>query len=181
MQYKEQTISCPKCKKNIKIRMLEQIDQSKFDDVISRKIFKFKCVYCKNEVIIDYPTTFIGENFEVCYKMTKKKSDKLYLRECYDFDDFKEKLLIFSANLNDIAIEFIKDYLRRAINEKNIDIRFDSKDEENIIFYMMEKNEYIGFKIEQYFQLLSHTKIKNIKKFKEINHTNYLKYIKVSI
>ena len=111
MQYKEQTINCPKCSKNIKIKMLEQIDESKFKDVISRKIFKFKCSYCKNEVIIDYPTTFIGENFEVCYKLTKKKGNKTYLRECYDFDDFKEKILIFSANLNDIAIEFIKDYL----------------------------------------------------------------------
>ena len=46
---------------------------------------------------------------------------------------------------------------------------------------MMEKNEYIGFKIEQYMQLINHSKIKNIKKFKEINNTNYLKYIKVSI
>ena len=89
--------------------------------------------------------------------------------------------MIFSADLNDIAIEFIKDYLRRTINEKNIDIRFDSKNEENIIFYMMEKNEYIGFKIEQYMQLINHSKIKNIKKFKEINNTNYLKYIRVSI
>lgn len=181
MQYKEQTINCPKCSKNIKTKMLEQIDESKFKDVISRKIFKFKCSYCKNEVIIDYPTTFIGENFEVCYKLTKKKGNKTYLRECYDFDDFKEKILIFSANLNDIAIEFIKDYLRRTINEKNIDIRFDSKNEENLIFYMMEKNEYIGFKIEQYMQLINHSKIKNIKKFKEINNTNYLKYIRVSI
>ena len=47
MQYKEQTINCPKCNKNIKIKMLEQIDESKFKDVISRKIFKFKCSYCK--------------------------------------------------------------------------------------------------------------------------------------
>ncbi len=181
MQYKEQTIICPKCNKNIKIKMLEQIDKSKFKDVISRKIFKFKCVYCKNEVIIDYPTIFIGDNFEVCYKMTKKKNNKTYLRVCNDFDDFKEKILIFSANLDDIAIEFVKDYLRRAINEKNIDIRFDSKDEENIIFYIMEKNEYVGFQIEQYMQLINHSKIKSIKNFKDINHTNYLKYIKVSI
>ena len=47
MQYKEQTINCPKCNKNIKIKMLEQIDESKFKDVILRKFLNLNVVIAK--------------------------------------------------------------------------------------------------------------------------------------
>lgn len=181
MLYEERKIKCPKCGKNIKMKMIKELNVDNLDATISRDIFKFRCVYCKNEIIVDYATIFTGSNYEICYKTSKKHSNKEYSRICDDFDDFKEKLLIFSDGLNDIVIEFVKDYLRTLINEKNIDIRFDSKNNENLVFYIMEKNRYIGFDINQYQKLLSHSKIKKIKKFKDINHTNYLKYIKVSI
>lgn len=179
MNHKEFYINCPRCQKNIKIKVIDEMDETKFNEVISKKIFKFKCNYCKNEIQIDYPTTFIGKNYIVSYKTKSKKSDYEYLRICNDFDDFKEKLLIFSHNLNDILIEFIKDYLRKNIEDNTIDIRFDSINDDVLVFYMMEKDKYIGFKMEQYQQLLNHSKIKKINNFKEINNHNYYKYIKV--
>lgn len=181
MTYIKETIKCPKCNKNIRIKIKKELNENDFSSIINRDIFKYKCDNCSNEVLIDYPFIFEVENYSVIYKTSEQKEnhDKKFLRICTDFDEVKEKILIFHAGLNDIMIEFIKKYIESLLEKERCFLRFDSVDDTNIVFYELDEKEYLGFSLDNYKKLLDHSKIKKLAGYVEINSDNFHKYIKV--
>lgn len=173
-------IECPFCKKDNNYELISELDDKYLSDILKCQIFKKSCSYCNREFNIEYPISFISDNYIVSYKrMITHKIDKKVLRICNDYDDFKEKILIFNDSLNDILIEFIKDYIMGEVNDSSLILRYDSMNENQIIFYDLKNEKNMAISRELYDKLLEHSKIKKIRSMCEINGDNYIKYIKV--
>lgn len=175
----KETVKCPNCNKSTRIKLKKFCEGKDVDDIISRKIFSNKCPKCETVFQTEYPLEINFKNYSISYLKKGENEDSLIKRECYDFDDFKEKILIFSNQLNDILIEFIKDFIKNMVDKEDDVLRFDSIDNSNIIFYSITSKEYLGFSIKNYENLLNHARIKKIKVYIEIDNDSYKKYIKV--
>ncbi len=177
---------CPKCKHKITINIPEELNEDNIDDLLSRSYFKSVCKHCHNILFLDYPVKLRTKNYYIYYTPTNNKKqkqvDNLITRVCDTYDDFKEKILILNDNLNDIIVELLKSYIKKELkdNNKYINsiIRYDSKNEENLVFTLVDDKQNVGISLDIYNQLLESSKIKKINKGICIDNTNYFKYIK---
>lgn len=183
----KEDVRCPNCKKKNRIKMRSEVSGAEIDKIVDRSLFKLKCLSCGESIVVESPLKVTGDNYIVYYTPceTKEIEDehREYMRICDTFDDFKEKLLIMNDSLNDIVIEFIKDYVLAQINDeikKEVrDIRYDGSNEENLIFYLIGASQSVGCSKEIYSNILKKSKIKRINKCVNIDHQTYWKYFKV--
>lgn len=183
----KEDFKCPKCKKKNRIKIRSEISSEEIDKIIDRSIFTVECLSCHEKIILDYPLKVIDDNYIIYYTPTKTEEIASeyheYMRICDTFDDFKEKLMIMHDGLNDIVIEFLKDYslnqlddeLKREVRM----IRYDGCNEENLIFYLIGAKQSIGCNRTLYENILKNCKIKKIKKCVNIDHDTYRSYFKM--
>ncbi len=175
---------CPKCHKKYRIKLFKEVNQDKIPEIIDRSLFKAKCSECGEEVTLDYSLVLYGEDYLIYYKVNDEKVDikeeRKIKRICTSFKDFKEKILIFRDNLNDVLIEFIKETLLRSIKEdfkdEITDIRYNSLDKNKIVFYAFGTNKYLFVNKEDYDKYLSNFKNIEISDLIEVNKDTYFKY-----
>lgn len=175
---------CPNCKNKSRIKVYQELTNDNLDDIIKNKIFKYKCKKCNEELILNYPTKYITDEFHIYYETNKKEIiDSFPLsRVCYSLDDFKEKIMILSDHLNDIVICFIKCYIMDSLGEDSklvSDIKYNNIEDEKIFFYLIGLNEYASVPFSFYQNLLKKCKIKNPKKCVSIDIYNFRKYFKM--
>lgn len=168
-------IKCPKCKNKIRAKVYNEVSNSKIPDIINGDLFKIECSNCNEVLRVDYPIKLEMDNYLITYNITDVESDKK-IRITESFDDFKEKILIFSDNYNDVLIEYIKKYIKDKLELKDKTLRYDSSNETMIIFTIIEDGKNVGIPIELYEAFLSKAKIKenNI-----IDKNNYFDFIKI--
>lgn len=185
----KEEFKCPKCKKKNRIKIHEEINNDLIDKIITRELFTFECKDCHEKIIVDYPLKIVGKNYLIYYTPGKNleinDNSKEILRVCDTFDDLKEKLLILEDELNDIVIEFIKMFLIRQldkeIKDEMTDIRYDGKNEENLLFYLIGPNKTIGCNIEFYNNIFKRMKLKRIEKCVVIDSNTFDKYYKMRL
>lgn len=179
-------IKCPKCNHLNKFKVQNTFSSEKIIDIINKKIFKFTCTSCHQEILIEYPFKVTGSNYIVHYTPTLsdeiEDETKEYMRVCDTFDDLKEKLLVLNDNLNDIIIEYIKDFLINNIDDdlrKNtLEIRYNGINDTNILFSLIGENKVIGVDRSFYDKILKKIKMKKINKCVLIDKYTYQKFYK---
>lgn len=187
MAHIKEDIKCPNCKKKNRIKIRREIISDEIDKVIDRSIFKLECLSCHEQIVVDYPMKVVDDKYIIYYTPTEtaeiEDETREYMRVCDTFDDFKEKLMIMHDELNDIVIEFIKDYslnqLDDELRSKVRDIRYDGSNEENLIFYLIGAKQSIGVNRALYTSILNNCKLKSIKKCVNVDHNTYRKYFKM--
>lgn len=173
-------ILCPYCNSNNEFTLKDELNQDDIEQILTKKIFEFKCFKCQKKFNIDYPLSVSCNQYFICYKKTIKKVKKhSILRLCQTFDDFKEKILILNDSLNDILIEFLKDYIKKQTGDE-LFLRYDSIDAKKIVFYDLQNQKYLGISKEFYDNLLKNAKIKKINKMIIVDQDSYIKYVKVN-
>ena len=179
--------TCPKCKKKNRFKYNEIVPVNKVKDIYNKNIIKHKCKYCKEEIMVDQPLLIDTDTYKIvyingCTEVTKDKVDKP-TRLCDTYDDFKEKVLIFEDGLNDLVIELIKGMLIYKLDEdvrrSIVDIRFDSKSDDKLKFFLIGFGKGIEFPLSVYNDMLKRSKIKKIKTMIHVDINNYNKYIKL--
>lgn len=183
----KEDFKCPNCKKKNRIKIRKEISSEEIDKIIDRSLFKVECLSCHEKIVLDYPIKVIDDKYIIYYTPTEtneiEDENREYMRICDTFDDFKEKLMIMNDNLNDIVIEFIKDYvfnqLDKDIKSEVRDIRYDGCNEKNLIFFLIGAKQSVGCDKELYKNILKKCKIKKINKCVNIDHETYRKYFKM--
>ena len=179
--------TCPKCKKKNRFKYSEIVPVDKVTDIYNKNIIKHKCKYCGEEIMVDQPLLIEKDTYKVIYvngqtECSKDKVDKP-TRLCDTYDDFKEKVLIFEDDLNDLVIELIKGMLIYKLDEdvrRDVrDIRFDSKTDDKLKFFLIGLGKGIEFPLSIYNNMLKRSKIKKIKTCIHVDINNYNKYIKL--
>lgn len=177
---------CPNCKHKQRIKVYTEVDSSKTSELITRELFKFVCDKCHEEVLLDYPLLYNGENFEIYYDSKlenyKEKSDKEISRFCREYSDFKEKIMLLSNGYNDIVIEFVKSFFINELassKEKETCLRYDGEDEKNIFFYGVDIGKTIACSKEFYQNIMDKSKIKKCPSFCVIDADTFKKYFKL--
>lgn len=179
-------LKCPKCKKKNRIKLYDEVTE--ITKVIDRSLFTFTCSSCQENITIDYPFILKRENYIIYYTPTsnssiKDTSGKKIKRVCDTYIDLKEKILILEDGLDDIVIEFIKLFLVELMNEedkKNItDIRYNSKEDNQLIFYLFGINQSIGSSINFYENIKKKSKCKTIKDACVVDSKTFNDYFKM--
>ena len=131
----KQTVSCPKCGKSIEFTMWQSINNEMsfaMPDIISGKLFEVECKHCGLKTHVDYPILVndMAHNVMIYYthpdrvEETEKAlviMNKLYkgrTRIVTDQATLREKVAIFSANLDDRVIELLKAIVMAQIGEQ---------------------------------------------------------------
>lgn len=180
---------CPKCKKKNRIKLPYEVESDKIESIITREIFNHKCKGCGETITLDHNLKITGDNFLVYYTPGSNKeindSGKEILRVCDTYEDLKEKMLIINDNLFDITVEFIKVYLLKQLDKELLadvtDMRYDGRDEENLIFYLLGANKSIGCSIKFYDLMYKKLKYKKISKCVLIDKDTFDKYYKMRL
>lgn len=167
-------IKCPNCNEKIRAKIYNEITEDKIPSIIDDSLFKVKCKKCDKEIKIDYPIKLETTNYILTYNIKEIESSKK-TRITESYNDFREKVIIFNDDLNDILIEFLKDYIIRNMSLVDKEIRYDSMNEENLIFTIIGEQN-VGINIKFYNELLNKAKIKDNK---IIDSNTYIKYIKL--
>lgn len=183
----KEDFKCPNCKKKNRIKIKKEISSAEIDKIFDRSLFAVECSSCHEKMVLDYPLKVVDERYIIYYTPTENKEieDEYheYMRVCDTFADFKEKLLIMHDDLNDIVIEFMKDYALRQLDEdlrcEVRDIRYDGLSAENLIFYLLGAKKSIGCSKELYEAILKKCKLKKIMKCVNVDHKTYRKYFKM--
>lgn len=177
---------CPKCKKKNRYKIYDEITSNQIPKIIDRTLFTFTCSECHEKITIDYPVILKNKDYIIYYtpssdKSLKDKSPYSIKRVCDTYDDLKEKILILEDELNDIIIEFIKAFLLTQIPERDevTNIRYNSKDNNNLIFHLFGINKDISCHINFYYDLKDRSKLKKIKDAIVIDNLTFRKYFKM--
>jgi len=170
--------NCPSCSKKNRIKIKNVYSNEEITDIIDRNIFKFKCTKCGKETILDYPFTYTCDDYIIYYNMEDNIKDNKLKRICKTYDDVKEKLLIFSDNLNDIVIEYIKLFIESELKKDKVftEVRYDSLINNELRFYVINKKEYANIPIDFYNNLIKKGKLKEVKGAAVIDANTCLKY-----
>ena len=181
MNYRKEELKCPKCKKKLKVKVYNIFDESKITDILNKDIFKVTCNDCNETFYVDYPFELDTDRYHLFYTPFEDDNKDLIKnkinRVCNDFNDIREKILIFESELNDIVIEYLKAYIGGQLKNDEIkDIRFDSIIDDKLIFALIGIEQNAGIDRKVYDEIMKKSKIKdNI----IINQDNYKDYIKV--
>lgn len=182
-------IKCPKCNHKNRFKVNNTFSESFINDIINKNIFKLVCSNCKQEIMVEYPFKVVGSNYVIYYTPTLNQEiddeEKEYMRVCDTFEDLKEKILILNDNLNDIVIEFIKEFLLNNLDEElkseTTDIRYNGINKETIEFSLIGAKKIIGCNKDFYFKIVKKLKTKPIKKCVLIDKYTYKKYYKMRL
>lgn len=187
-QFKED-VKCPKCRKKIRIKVIEKMNEEHIESIINRSLFDVSCKECNETIVALYPFELETNNYLIYFdpaydkKMIKDKNKKTIKRICNEYDDLKEKILIFEDKLNDVVIEFMKEFYSEQIDEKlrkkMTGIRYNYIDNNQIIFSILGTNQNIGCPYSIYEELYRRSKIKKIKYATVIDEYTYRKYFKM--
>ena len=181
MNYIKEELKCPKCNKKLKVKVYSTFDESKITDVINKDIFKVTCNGCDEIFYVDYPFELDTDKYHLFYtpydNLKTEVVENKVNRSCKDFNDLREKILIFENDLNDVVIEYLKAYIGGQVNNDNIkDIRFDSIIDDRLIFALIGIEQDAGIDKKVYDEIIKKSKIKDNL---IINQDNYKDYIKV--
>lgn len=125
-------VICPKCSKGNKINMLVNISNNQnpeFKERILREdLFDWECEHCKYIAQLAYPLMFQDPKKQYIIVLTPRvgkasliKSNKqlefFTKRRVKSLAELKEKILIFDAQLDDVAIELVKNALSTVVKE----------------------------------------------------------------
>lgn len=187
MSFIKQDYICPNCKKKNKYKLYAEIDNKYIQKVINRELFTQCCKYCKTSIITDYSVNLVTENYKIIYTPNNneipKEKCEIKTRVCDLYDDFKEKILIFEDELNDVLIEFIKSFIMTQMTKEELgmidNIRYNTKNQDDLIFSLIGLNKIVKFPIIDYMELIKKCKLKKIKKIVMIDQYTYKKYIKI--
>ena len=162
---------CPTCKHKKRITINDEYNETHIDKLIDKSIFKITCENCNTNIILDYNFVLRTKKYSISYGDNKDVD-----RICKSIDDFKEKVLIFEDDLNDIFVELAKKKIEYEL-KKELNLRYDGCEKDRLIFYsLIDENSY-SFNRELYDYYLKKYKTDNLKNV-EINELNYFKYIK---
>lgn len=162
---------CPHCKEKKRITINDEYTKKDINKLLDRSIFKVKCDKCNNETILDYNFLLKTDDYSISYGESKDVN-----RITNTYDDFKEKVLIYEDNLNDILIELTKQKLNHDLG-KSYELRYDGMNDSQLILYSLDTDESYGVNKELYDYYKKKYKIDNVNNI-EINSTNFVKYIK---
>lgn len=162
---------CPSCKHKKRITINDEYNETHIDKLLDKSIFKLKCDNCKTDILLDYNFVLRTKKYSISYGDAKDVD-----RVCKSIDDFKEKVLIYEDNLNDIFIELAKKKIEHELN-KELDLRYDGCDDDKLIFYSLTEENSYAFNRELYDYYLKKYKTPDLKDV-EINYLNYFNYIK---
>ena len=128
-KYRQESIECPHCGAEGSVRLWDSVnvdvDSSLREKVMSDELFEWKCPQCGTEVYIPFGTLYhdMKHQFMILYQFDEPGDDdyrngvetpdlfglgNYSLRTVYGPHNLKEKILIFEAGLNDVAIERLK-------------------------------------------------------------------------
>ena len=186
---KKEDFSCPKCRHNNRVKIIETVEKDKIAKVIDKSIFKQECKKCHEIISVEYPLKVQGNEYLIYYTPGKnlalEKNTSKINRVCDTFEDLKEKILILEDDLNDIIIEVVKDEIKNNLDQldiKNIAdlerIRYNSKNEKYLNFSLVGIGKLVGFEIIKYQNLVKKIKIKKIDKSVLIDEYTYKNYIR---
>lgn len=188
MTIKEDFI-CPKCKQKNRIKLTKEVNAEQIEKIISRSIFRHACKKCGEKIDVEYPLKVIGANYLVYFTPGSNEeindNSKSILRVCDTYDDLKEKIFILEDNLNDIVIEFIKDYIKNNLDDermKNLTrIRYNSKENDTLYFSLIGLDILAECSLEQYNNIEKLLKIKKINKCVLIDEYTYSNFYKMRL
>lgn len=147
----KQTVSCPKCGKDIEFTMWQSINNEMsfaIKDIISGKLFEVECKNCGLRTHVNYPILVNDMEHDVMIWYTypdgieetekalvsMKKMYNGHLRIVTDQADLREKVAIFSADLDDRIIEVLKAIVMAQVQDQLAD-----KDVQGV-YYISDEN-----------------------------------------
>lgn len=188
MTFKEEFV-CPKCKQKNRIKITKEVTNENIKKIISRSIFTHTCKKCGESVFVEYPLKVIGDDYLIYYTPGSNENindnSKKILRVCDTYDDLKEKILVLEDTLNDIVIEFIKNYIKNNLDSEKLKdltrIRYNSKENDTLYFSLIGLNSLAEVNIEQYKSIEKILKIKKINKCVLIDEYTYSNFYKMRL
>ena len=187
MSYIKEENKCPKCKKKIRIKVYDKFNEDNIVDIVNRDIFKVVCPKCGETTYVDYKVDLETPSYYLYYTPAANKANKniknKITRVCDTYDDFKEKILIFEDEYNDILIEFIKQYIKNNLKSDDLgnlrDIRYDSTINDNLIFTLIGLKQNVAISKDFYNKMLERSKFKKPLRAIVIDKENFWKYHKM--
>ena len=170
---RKQTVTCPKCGKEIEFTLWQSINNElsfAMPDIISGKLFEVECKNCGLKTNVNYPILVndMKHNFMIYYtypddttetEKALKDMKKFYkgrTRIVTDQATLREKVAIFNAELDDRIIELLKAIVMTQVNDQleGMDVKgvyFVADD--NPRFEIIDANDgsgYIAIDMENY-------------------------------
>ncbi len=147
----KQTVSCPKCGKEIEFTMWQSINNEMsfaMKDIISGKLFEVECKNCGLKTHVNYPILVndmehdamiwytYPDGIEETEKalVSMKKMYNGHLRIVTDQASLREKVAIFNADLDDRIIEILKAIVMAQVQDQLAD-----KDVQGV-YYISDEN-----------------------------------------
>ena len=188
MKIKEEYV-CPKCKQKNKIKLTSEVSSSDIPKIISRELFRHECKKCGETVNVEYPLKVVGDDYLIYFTPGENKdiedNSKNILRICDTYDDLKEKLFILEDKLDDIVIEFIKNYIKNTLSDEIakdvVRIRYNSKEEDTLFFSLIGADMFANCTMEQYYAMKKKLKIKKTNKCVLIDEYTYVNFYKMRL
>ncbi len=158
------TICCPKCTGQNKVVIYQSItpneDMSLRRDLLNESIFLYKCTHCHYNAKLSYPVLYNdtknrfliylipnSEKQHITDRVLEKENSNVSpvdKRIVSTFNELKEKIILFEAGLDDMAIELTKIALRVEIKNNDkidvLDAHFSIYDKNQIGFTFFEKD-----------------------------------------
>lgn len=127
----KETVKCPKCGADVETKHWSSINTEMpfaIDDIISGKLFKFKCSSCGITVKLDYPILFNDMKHNVMIHYCSPENAEGILKMMDSMPVFvkrsrvvrsqmglREKTMIFNDELDDRTIEFMKAFIMNQL------------------------------------------------------------------
>ncbi|HHZ06783.1 MAG TPA: hypothetical protein GX401_08390 [Clostridiales bacterium] len=132
------SIRCPQCKSKNQVHIYKSVnaqeDLKLHDKILTGELFDFYCPYCEYKARLYYPCLYNdpknrfmvyfipdiekGQMIDRTVEMEYPDLPKITKRIVPTFNEFKEKILIFEAGLDDMAIELTKAAVAEAVARK---------------------------------------------------------------
>lgn len=178
------TFICPNCNQNNNIKVKENITNADINKIINDKFFLVSCKKCHRQTRIIYPIIVETDKYIVHFtpgsdKKIKNETGKIG-RVCDTYEDFREKIMILEAGLNDVVIEYLKKFILSNIKsdiKENVEmIRFDSLRDDKIFFYLRGVEEDAYIPTFTYYTTHDRMHLKKIKKCVNVDEFTFRKY-----
>lgn len=154
------TIRCPQCSAKNEVHVYKSVnaqeDLKLREQILTGQLFDFYCPYCEHRARLYYPCLYNdvknrfmiyfipdiekGQMVDRTVEMDFPDLPRITKRIVPTFNEFKEKILIFEAGLDDMAMELTKAAVTEAVHRK--------KDEDMSECYFSQydkENNILGF------------------------------------
>lgn len=139
-----ETVECPRCKEKspftVWTSLNTETDSEKKEEVLSGKIFLFRCPRCGTETYVLFPLLYHDPEhaFMVWFVPDSRETEADLppdMKDCFSgqgyrfrltsrMADFVEKILIFEDGLNDVAVEAVKQNICASVVKSSPDLVF---------------------------------------------------------